>query len=157
MNNIQIKSEKFKLAKLIEEEEMRKANLLLQMGELTYQKIREKTIVDSSFEELCNYIMEADSNIYENRLKIEEFSNVNSKEVCECGEICKSGSKFCPSCGNELNINKYNNIVCSFCHKEIESDSKFCICCGKKVDSTYDDYQINECVIGDNDDEPYID
>lgn len=134
MNSMQIKAEKNRINKLVEDQEQKKASLLLEIGKITYQKIREKSIDSYGFEELCLSIKEIDELIYENNIKRDDLESKNSKEVCECGEICSYGSKFCSSCGAELNRYKIRKIICEYCKKEIDSDSNFCVCCGNKVD-----------------------
>ena len=53
----------------IENAQIKKANLLLNMGIITYEKIRNNIIVDDSFDSICDEILEIDKLIYNNNLK----------------------------------------------------------------------------------------
>ena len=52
------------------------------------------------------------------------------KSLCpHCGAEIIEGSKFCSSCGNEIN----NGKKCPNCGSNIKDDEKFCHSCGNKV------------------------
>lgn len=115
----------------------KKLNLLLDMGILTYQKLREKTIEDPSFDELCEEIFELDKIIYENSSKIDKEDPRDISFTCECGNVYNQGDKFCVECGNKIEIERedIDIIECIYCDTKIDSDSNFCICCGKQVNN----------------------
>ena len=48
---------------------------------------------------------------------------------CACGATVPSGAKFCPECGQKLNVKKF----CPECGAEVNSGSKFCPECGTKL------------------------
>lgn len=52
-----------------------------------------------------------------------------------CKTIVKSSSKFCGSCGEELNFEEVDEeLKCSKCDSIVEEDDKFCQNCGEKFD-----------------------
>ena len=57
----------------IENAQIKKANLLLDMGIMTYEKIRNEIIIDDSFDNISNEILEIDKLIYNNNLRIKKF------------------------------------------------------------------------------------
>lgn len=48
---------------------------------------------------------------------------------CACGATVPSGAKFCPECGQKLNVKRF----CHECGAEISSGGKFCPECGAKL------------------------
>ncbi|MBQ9481588.1 MAG: SPFH domain-containing protein [Clostridia bacterium] len=50
--------------------------------------------------------------------------------VCQkCGAQVPAGAKFCPVCGEKLNVKRF----CPECGNEVEAGAKFCPECGKKL------------------------
>ncbi|MGL6107130.1 zinc ribbon domain-containing protein [Romboutsia sp.] len=115
----------------VEEAQTEKTSLLLEMGMLTYRKIRENRINDKDFDNICKEILELDKIIYANKLDLEE----ERKLTCECGNIINTDDKFCSECGNKISTEEKleDFIVCKHCEYEIDLDSNYCICCGNKV------------------------
>ena len=67
-----IENEKNDIYMEIENAQIKKANLLLDMGIMTYEKIRNEIIIDDSFDNICNEILEIDKLIYNNNLRIKK-------------------------------------------------------------------------------------
>ena len=61
-----IENEKNDIYMEIENAQIKKANLLLDMGIMTYEKIRNEIIIDDSFDNISNEILEIDKLIYNN-------------------------------------------------------------------------------------------
>ena len=76
MNNIKNSNESIKIKNIIKDAEDKKSLLLIDMGSLTYQKIRENIIIDKDFDTICTEILELDKIIYNNNKELEnEFKN----------------------------------------------------------------------------------
>lgn len=58
----------------------------------------------------------------------------NAEQSCECpkcgGKVAKN-AKFCPLCGNKMNVE--NTVKCSVCHVDVDAGMKFCPNCGNKM------------------------
>ena len=117
----------------IENAQIKKANLLLDMGIMTYEKIRNEIIIDDSFDNICNEILEIDKLIYNNNLRIKKLEEKSKDLVCECGSVLNSENKFCGSCGKKVEIEENYLIECIRCNSLNEEDSVYCACCGIKL------------------------
>ncbi|MEF9992684.1 MAG: zinc ribbon domain-containing protein [Romboutsia sp.] len=128
-------SEKEKSNMEIKDAQKKKAELFINMGMITYQKIRERSIDDIDFDDLCREILELDKIVYENALNAEELNNKKRIVVCSCGHEVDIDGKYCSECGEkiELLIQKLDTIDCTRCGNNIEIDFNFCVCCGNKV------------------------
>lgn len=139
LSNIQKESEKIKIKKSINDYEDLKAQGLLKLGIITYDKIRKGEIIDEEFNSLCNEIKGFDIEIYTRHMQLRSFENKSNKIVCQCGYVAFKNEKFCPQCGKSLIEEKKSYIICKYCNQETEKDSNFCSCCGSKIkeESTY--------------------
>lgn len=57
---VELYKEKSKLNREIDDIQEKKAKIFLEMGILTYQKIREDSINDNSFDKFCDELLELD-------------------------------------------------------------------------------------------------
>lgn len=138
MNNmklydIQKESEKIKIKKSINDFEDLKAQVLLKLGIMVYDKIRKGEMIDEDFNILGDEIKNFDIEIYTKYMQLRSFENENKKNTCQCGYIAFKNEKFCPQCGNSLIENEKLYITCQNCKQETEKDSNFCACCGSKI------------------------
>ena len=123
---------------LINEAEDRKTLLLIEMGTLSYQKIREGHLCDNDFDKISNDIIELDKFIYKSNLELEKMDKLNTINKCECGNVIKDQDKFCSVCGKNVeDIYEEDIIICDLCEAENDADSNYCVCCGKKVELRY--------------------
>ncbi|WP_018589419.1 zinc ribbon domain-containing protein [Terrisporobacter glycolicus] len=148
-SNIQKESEKIKIKKNINDYEDLKAQALLKLGIMTYDKIRKGEIIDEEFTLLCDEIKGFDIEIYTKYMQLRSFENKSNKIVCQCGYVAFKNEKFCPQCGKSLIEEEESYIICKHCNQETEKDSNFCACCGSKIKEEpihYDDevYFVNE-------------
>ncbi|MEG2195697.1 MAG: zinc ribbon domain-containing protein [Terrisporobacter sp.] len=126
--------EKIRISNLINESENKKSILLMEMGVLTYQKIRDNYLCDNDFKSMSNEIFELDRLIYNRNLELEKLKSINAINHCECGNEIKNQDKFCSVCGKKVEeSNDIKMTTCNFCDVEIELDSNYCVCCGKIV------------------------
>lgn len=133
-NEIELHKEKTRINSFINEAEDKKSTLLIELGMLTYQKIRNGYSYDEMFENIANEIMELDKIIYNNNIELEKIKKSSDTNKCECGNIIKLEDKFCSVCGMSLeDLSKDETITCEFCGAEIDEDSNYCVCCGSKV------------------------
>ena len=128
-----IQHEKISIREEIDNAERKKASLLLHMGILTYEKIRNEKIIDNSFDNICNEILELDKLIYNNNLKINDLEESSKDIVCECGSTLNSENNFCGTCGKKIDINGSYLVECIKCNALNEEDSNYCQCCGNKL------------------------
>ena len=128
-----VENEKNDIYKEIEISKIKKANLLLDMGIMTYEKIRNEIIVDNSFDDICNEILEIDKLIYNNNLRIKKLEEKSDEIVCECGSVLNSENKFCGTCGKKVEIEEEYLTECIRCNSLNEEDSVYCACCGSKL------------------------
>ena len=140
--NMQKESEKMKIKKKINECEDKKAQVLLQMGIKTYDKIRKDELVDSDFNQMCEEIKNIDIDIYMSYMKLKSIEGDKKKNTCECGYVAFKNEKFCPQCGRNLIVEEKKYIICETCNEETEADSNYCECCGNKINkfTIYDKY-----------------
>lgn len=121
--------------KSINEAEIKKAELLLEIGKLTYEKIRSGELTDLDISDLSDEILELDKLIYNKNTDIEYTAITKEKSVCKCGHIIDINDKFCAECGSKIEIQEESTdyIVCNRCNCELEEDFNYCICCGNKM------------------------
>lgn len=145
-SNIQKESEKIKIKKNINDYEDLKAQALLKLGIMTYDKIRKGEIIDEEFNLLCDEIKALDIEIYTKHMQLRSFENKSNKIVCKCGYVAFKNEKFCPQCGKSLIEKEKSYIICNHCKQETEKDSNFCACCGSKIkeEAKFEDTIIEE-------------
>lgn len=119
----------------IEEYEIKKAELLLELGKQTYQGIRGAEVNNEKIEELSSEIFELDKSIYLEQCKLDKELKKINRTTCECGNKFKQNDKFCSKCGAETEIEevKMEFDICPHCNCELEVDCIYCTCCGYKV------------------------
>lgn len=132
---IELYKEKSKINREIDDIQEKKSKLFLEMGMLTYQKIRENSIDDECFDKFCDELLELDKIIYEKNMEINDMEIAESNVTCECGYVGNINDKYCAECGRKFELDNDCNdfIVCGYCESEIDSESEFCPCCGRKI------------------------
>lgn len=126
-----------KINKTIEDISSKKADLLLEIGLMCYQKVREGNLYDNEIDEKCKGIIGFDYLIYENERKIEEINNLDKEFLCDCGNNITPEDKFCGECGKrvEVEIEEDKYFTCNNCEMDILYQAKFCPCCGIKINN----------------------
>lgn len=132
---IELYKEKSKINREIDDIQEKKSKLFLEMGMLTYQKIRENSIDDECFDKFCDELLGFDKIIYEKNMEINDMEIAENNVTCECGYVGNINDKYCAECGRKFELdNDYDDfIVCGYCESEIDSESEFCPCCGRKI------------------------
>lgn len=134
---IEIVKEKSTLSEEMDDYQLKKTNLLLEMGELLYTKLRNNTIIDNDFDDYKNQIIDIDKHIYDLSMKIKETESLKNDTTCECGSILNPNAKFCAECGKKIEIEEIQvkYIICYKCNSEVDVESNYCSCCGFKIDN----------------------
>lgn len=134
-NKVGLMKEISRLNKIIEDANVKKTEVLIELGISAYKKIREELIVDSELVEKSQSIMGFDYIIYNNKRKIENLKIENEGFKCSCGNTLNYQDKFCGGCGKKVEIKSEDIecITCINCEAEIVSGSTFCPCCGLKI------------------------
>ncbi len=141
LSNIQKESERIKIKKSINDCEDLKAQILLKLGIMTFDKIRKNEIIDEDFDTLCHEIKTLDIEIYTKYMQLRSIENESKKTTCQCGYVAFKNEKFCPQCGKSLIEEEKEYIICPSCNQEIEKDSNFCACCGSKIELKCEHYE----------------
>ncbi|MFA9558133.1 zinc ribbon domain-containing protein [Evansella sp. AB-rgal1] len=136
-----IAQEVSKLKKTINESSQKKSKALMELGILTYKKMRTGEITDPEFQEIAKNITGLDKNIYASSAKVNELNakeNENGGVICtSCEAVNGPDDKFCGGCGAKLE--KVEELVevakkdCRECEETIPSSANFCPCCGSKA------------------------
>lgn len=136
-SKVDLMKEISKMNKTIEDISAKKADAILEIGLMCYQKIREGSLEDKEIKEKCESITGFDYIIYDNKRKIYEISKIDKGFLCECGNNVSQEDKFCGACGKKIEekIEEFNYIVCNNCEMSIIENAKFCPCCGMKINT----------------------
>lgn len=136
-NKFQTSQEVINLRNQVEENQEIRTSLILSLGELAYEKIRNNELKDETVDSIGEKILELDKNIFDLLKIIEEKTKEDSSYVCECGTSLTLEDKFCKSCGKKVEIPTTNvdeeKIICNRCKSQISISSKYCNCCGMKL------------------------
>lgn len=127
--------EKSKLFSIINDAQVKKGKVLVELGLIAYEKIRLGQINDEELKTISKSILGFDYIIYDNSKKIEELDTTWKNITCSCGTLVVEGGKFCTECGKKVGIQVEDKeyITCIYCEAKIEEDSNFCPCCGNKM------------------------
>lgn len=135
----QIAQELNQFKKVIQDAGMKRAELILQLGEEVYQKLRSGEVHEPKLIDIAQSIMSLDHQIYQSQRSIEDLSqNTESGFTCKgCGASVTSLDKFCGACGSPIVREEVREdvekIACSACEESIPASANFCSCCGNKV------------------------
>ena len=66
---------------------------------------------------------------------LNEVNNQQTTTCINCGTSLPLNTKFCPECGNKIENETLNKIICPNC-KNLVNKSKFCLECGHKLITT---------------------
>lgn len=124
----------------IQENGMKRNEILLQLGEELYKKLRSNEI--NPTEELTKKmtsLMEFDHVIFKSQQSIAELNSQSHTEYAcnSCGSPVTSEDKFCGGCGVKVELPKSDTAVekstCPSCEEQIPLNAVFCNCCGLKT------------------------
>ncbi|MEH7083023.1 zinc ribbon domain-containing protein [Neobacillus drentensis] len=125
--------------KLIQEHAEKRAELLLHLGEVAYQKIRTGKLESPELGQFFLKIAELDQRIFQAQKALEQLNKKEHAWGCSnCGSQITANDKFCGSCGQRQEqlasgIESMETIVCSTCEEQVPSQASFCACCGSRL------------------------
>lgn len=121
----------------VRELEAKRTSLMLDLGELTYTRMRTSNGNEGLVESITGELLQIDKKIFNLLHTIEEKSFKESAGVCQCGNPLTPTDKFCKSCGNKVEVFEKNlnveTIICHKCNTENITTNNFCNCCGVKI------------------------
>lgn len=130
--NNKINESKVELIKEIEDLQKQKSKILINLGSITYEKIRKSEIIDNDLKSNCEGLKELDKLIYDLNNKIDKLEYEENVK-CDCGAKLDMNNKFCSECGKKIEYSTESIGTCKECSSEIKEDYAYCVCCGNKL------------------------
>ncbi|MGX2961706.1 zinc ribbon domain-containing protein [Peribacillus sp. JNUCC 23] len=136
---IQIAQDVNQYKRTIQEASLKRNEVLLQLGEELYKKLRNKEIQSDELSKKVNSLIELDRTIFKSQQAIAELhaSTVAENSCQSCGTIVTPDDKFCGGCGAKVEKLEQavtlDTISCHICEVQISANSSFCSCCGTKL------------------------
>lgn len=140
---LQTAQEVSRLNRNVNELGQKKSKALLELGQLTYMKIRSGEITDAELVELTSNLVGLDKNIFTSIKKIAELnkSDDNQQACPSCGTVNGVNDKFCGGCGTKLEAEKETSLIneeqCEHCEEMVPSGANFCPCCGQSITKAF--------------------
>lgn len=128
-----------RLKRSVEENSIKKSQILLELGRLTYRKIREGQINDPDLVKQSSNLVSLDKLMYVDGKSILEFSKTESDQVVcpSCNAANGKDDRFCGRCGLKLEppkeVDVSNMTSCNQCEELVPGGAKYCPCCGSKT------------------------
>lgn len=128
-----------KLNKILGESSLDKTKVLIELGQVTYRKLREGSLSDEELLSISQSITELDKKQFVTMKKINELNQQNhqSDNGCtSCGTVNSAGDKFCGGCGSKLDVEvavTVEKVPCTHCEEHVAVNATFCNCCGHKM------------------------
>jgi len=120
----------------INNEERKITEFILNLGELTLDKLDAGETFDDEIMALYSSIQASREVIAEARTSIEAYRQefTDTTPVCaSCGAELRDGSKFCAYCGEKVEA-PVEAHVCPSCGEKVEDTDLFCVACGAKLE-----------------------
>ena len=97
---LQIAQEVNQLKRSLQEVGEQRAHLLIQLGEMCYQRLRSQTLVDHDLQQAASEITSADIRMFKIQKTLDELTKpVGSGSTCPtCGNPISINDKFCGGC-----------------------------------------------------------
>ncbi|MEH7305121.1 zinc ribbon domain-containing protein [Neobacillus drentensis] len=136
---LQTVQEVSQLKKLIQEHSEKRAELLLHLGEETYQRIRSGKLENPELGQFFVKIAELDQRIFQAQKGLEQINKKEHAWGCSnCGSPITANDKFCGSCGQRQehlasSTESLDTIACSTCEEHVPAQASFCACCGSRL------------------------
>lgn len=136
---IQIAQEMSQYRKLIQERSEKRADMLLQLGEDTYQKVRSGEIQDQHLRDYTLKIVELDLQLFKAQEALEQLNRKSATSTCSnCGSEIGVNDKFCGSCGQSqtpvsARMESEDLAACPTCNEQVPMNANFCACCGSRL------------------------
>ncbi|MBM7703991.1 zinc ribbon domain-containing protein [Metabacillus iocasae] len=131
---IQVAQEVSQYKKIIQDAGMQRAEILLQIGENVYQKVRSGELQHAELLQDVQAISTLDRKIYQAQQSISQLTQASALgALCSCGAAITPADKFCGSCGSQVELQQTSieeTKSCSTCEEQIAVTANFCTCCG---------------------------
>ncbi|MFJ8245984.1 zinc ribbon domain-containing protein [Peribacillus asahii] len=125
--------------KIIQEASLKRNEILLQLGEELYKKLRSNEIQSDKLSSKVASLIDLDRSIFQSQQAIAELTTHSTMDhsCTACGSTVTSDDKFCGSCGAKVELPKREILTetatCPTCEEHIPVHAMFCNCCGTKV------------------------
>ncbi|WP_191991871.1 zinc ribbon domain-containing protein [Bacillus aerolatus] len=125
--------------RLIQETYLERNEILLQLGEEVYKKLRSQEIHSDEWAQKAASLSALDHKIYQAQQAIAAANaqSAISRTCPNCQNPITADDKFCGSCGTKVEIPSTETDVetktCAHCEEQIPASALFCICCGVKT------------------------
>lgn len=127
--------------RMVQETSLKRNEILLQLGEEVYKKLRSKDIESEELSKKVMSLIELDRTIYHSQQAISAYEahSTDEKTCGACGTLVTSEDKFCGGCGAKVEQSEQKLVVetvnCTVCEEAIPVNAAFCSCCGTKQET----------------------
>ncbi|MDM5314844.1 zinc ribbon domain-containing protein [Fictibacillus sp. b24] len=117
----------------------KRLELIVALGEQTYELLRKEEITLAGLTGLAQAILDQDRLMYETNKTINEMNAKTETDLtCECGVHLNANAKFCGGCGQKVESRNKDQqddytLKCDTCKELNPGDSHYCGCCGNKI------------------------
>ncbi|WP_379968812.1 zinc ribbon domain-containing protein [Ectobacillus sp. sgz5001026] len=134
---LQLAQEMVQLKREIQDLLQKKAEFLLELGQLAYLQLRSDELQKVDLVHTIDPIEKIDISIYQANKRLSELKQSQEDGItCNCGAPLTMSDKFCGNCGTPnpmLNRAKETNLVkCQNCGQDTPNDASYCPVCGTK-------------------------
>ncbi|MFB5284754.1 MULTISPECIES: zinc ribbon domain-containing protein [Peribacillus] len=125
--------------RIIQEASLKRNEILLQLGEELYKKLRCNEIQSDELSNKVASLIDLDRSIFKAQQAITELNAYSTADhsCTSCGATITSDDKFCGSCGTKVELPEQavvtETVPCQICEEQISVHAVFCNCCGTKV------------------------
>ncbi|WP_263629633.1 zinc ribbon domain-containing protein [Bacillus tianshenii] len=135
---LQVAQEISRLKKSMAECSLKKSKILLELGQVTYRKLRSGLIQDEELATHVGSIVGLDKQMYTASKQIIELSKTTQNGIaCSCGTVNGATDRFCGGCGSKIEqpneIDLSTASACGKCEEVVPVGANFCPCCGSKA------------------------
>ncbi|MDQ0206945.1 zinc ribbon domain-containing protein [Alkalicoccobacillus murimartini] len=132
----QTSQEMMKIKREIQGKSAEKAEVLLQLGQKAYEKLRAGALLDEDLQSLSSQIVAHDTFVYQKSKELSVLSEESKLGVVctQCHKENDANASFCGGCGSELVVEEKVDptalVACGTCSESMPETSNFCPCCG---------------------------
>ncbi|WP_110928702.1 zinc ribbon domain-containing protein [Bacillus massiliglaciei] len=125
--------------RIIQEEGAKRHDILLQLGEEVYKKLRRNEIQSEEMSGKVTSLIELDKKLYKAQQAVAELqAQSDARFSCgSCGAPITPDDKFCGGCGSKVELPKQEETTeqtaCPACEEKISVNAAYCSCCGSKM------------------------
>ncbi|WP_075983074.1 zinc ribbon domain-containing protein [Bacillus massilinigeriensis] len=124
------------LNNILQESGLKRNEVLLQLGEEYYKKIRSEGITSDDLKGKIDIMIELDRTIFQCKRAMAELEAGHGDVCSSCRAPVSKEDKFCGECGAKIDQPEQKEVLetvaCPSCKEQIPVNSTFCPCCGMK-------------------------